>query len=103
MTADGTSLLLGCKVWTQADWLFEVVVDYGDHDAETPTPAPDRPWPCRDDPFSSYRSGFEVRIYRLCRRVLMFHRSQARSAWGTTAWFGRPSSPTRRGRRSGRS
>ena len=27
----------------------------------------------RLDPFSSYRSGFEVRTYRLCRRVLMFH------------------------------
>ena len=25
------------------------------------------------DPFSSYRSGFEVRTYRLCQRVLMFH------------------------------
>jgi virulence plasmid B protein len=25
------------------------------------------------DPFSSYRSGFEVRTYRLLRRVLMFH------------------------------
>ena len=30
-------------------------------------------WPVRRDPFSSYRSGFEVRTYRLCRRVLMFH------------------------------
>ena len=27
----------------------------------------------RKDPFSSYRSGFEVRTYRLCRRALMFH------------------------------
>ena len=27
----------------------------------------------RDDPFSSYRAGFEVRTYRLCQRVLMFH------------------------------
>ena len=25
------------------------------------------------DPFSTYRAGFEVRTYRLCRRVLMFH------------------------------
>src|SRR5262249_35461226 len=25
------------------------------------------------DPFSSYRAGFEVRTYRLCQRVLMFH------------------------------
>ena len=33
----------------------------------------DRDWPVRKDPFSTYRSGFEVRTYRLCRRVLMFH------------------------------
>jgi hypothetical protein len=30
-------------------------------------------WKRRNDPFSSYRSGFEVRTYRLCQRVLMFH------------------------------
>src|SRR5262249_49751955 len=30
-------------------------------------------WPCRIDPFSSFRAGFEIRTYRLCRRVLMFH------------------------------
>ena len=30
-------------------------------------------WPARNDPFSSYRAGFEVRTYRLCQRVLMFH------------------------------
>ena len=27
----------------------------------------------RPDPFSSYRSGFEIRTYRRCKRVLMFH------------------------------
>ncbi|HEU4706052.1 MAG TPA: SpvB/TcaC N-terminal domain-containing protein [Solirubrobacterales bacterium] len=56
------------------DWCFEVVLDYGEHDAELPTPAEVAPWPCRPDPFSTYRSGFEVRTYRLCRRILMFHR-----------------------------
>jgi hypothetical protein len=30
-------------------------------------------WPARPDPFSTYRANFEVRTYRLCRRVLMFH------------------------------
>jgi hypothetical protein len=30
-------------------------------------------WPCRPDPFSTYRPGFEVRTYRRCHRVLMFH------------------------------
>ncbi|MGC4064895.1 MAG: SpvB/TcaC N-terminal domain-containing protein [Polyangiaceae bacterium] len=55
-------------------FLFEVVFDYGEHDAANPTPAEPHPWRVRQDPFSSYRSGFDVRTYRLCRRVLMFHR-----------------------------
>lgn len=57
-----------------SDWLFEVVFDYGEHDAAVPTPDEEHPWAARLDPFSSYRSGFEVRTHRLCRRVLMFHR-----------------------------
>ncbi len=64
-----------------ARWMFEVVFDYGEHYAENdqgqPTlvtiPDTDHPWATRQDPFSSYRAGFEVRTYRLCRRVLMFH------------------------------
>lgn len=58
---------------TDAQWHFEAVFDYGDHDTDEPLPDESRPWPCRPDPFSSYRSGFEVRTYRLLRRVLMFH------------------------------
>ncbi|WP_437793358.1 SpvB/TcaC N-terminal domain-containing protein [Sorangium sp. So ce693] len=53
--------------------LFEVVFDYGEHDAEAPTPSESAPWLVRQDPFSVYRAGFEIRTYRLCRRVLMFH------------------------------
>lgn len=57
-----------------ADWMFEVVFDYGEHDPAAPTPNDDPgTWGFRPDPFSSYRSGFEVRTTRLCRRVLMFH------------------------------
>ncbi len=78
-------------------WLFEVVFDYGEFaapDEEDPhaTRAPrpesldpneplaiegDSPWDVRSDPFSTYRAGFEVRTYRLCRRALMFHRFSA--------------------------
>ncbi|TNH27811.1 hypothetical protein FHG89_17040 [Micromonospora orduensis] len=54
-------------------WLFEVVLDYGEHDPAAPTPAATGPLPVRSDPFSVYRAGFEVRTYRLCRRVLTFH------------------------------
>ena len=55
------------------DWLFEAVLDYGDHDEDRPAPAPSRPWPARADRFSTCRPGFEVRTYRVCHRVLMFH------------------------------
>ena len=75
-------------------WLFEVVFDYGEgHYTPQPPDAEDRQfvqvdiadqldadnkrlWQSRPDPFSSYRSGFEVRTYRLCHRVLMFHHFQ---------------------------
>ena len=54
-------------------WYFELVFDYGEHDPASPVPQDAPGWRVRPDPFSSYRSGFEVRTYRLCRRVLMFH------------------------------
>jgi RHS repeat-associated protein len=54
-------------------WMFEVVLDYGEHDEKSPTPNDHGLWPARPDPFSTYRAGFEVRTYRLCQRVLMFH------------------------------
>ncbi|MGD2089729.1 MAG: SpvB/TcaC N-terminal domain-containing protein [Candidatus Aminicenantes bacterium] len=69
----------------RADWLFEVVFDYeeghyeeipatpGDHQFVNARINPIHDWKRRQDPFSSYRSGFEVRTYRLCHRVLMFH------------------------------
>ena len=56
------------------DWCFELVFDYGEHDEAAPLPEDERrPWPCRADPFSTYRPAFELRTYRLCRRILMFH------------------------------
>jgi len=73
------------------DWLFEVVFDYSEGhyeevalnpalpDAEqhrftlaSNTPIVSRA--ARPDPFSSHRSGFEVRTYRRCARMMMFHR-----------------------------
>jgi hypothetical protein len=56
------------------EWLFEGVFDYGEHDPDVPMPEEsETTWTCRNDPFSSYRAGFEVRTYRLCQRILMFH------------------------------
>jgi RHS repeat-associated protein len=55
------------------DWMFLVVLDYGDHTSSPPTPVADRPWQPRPDPFSSYRPGFEVRSYRRVQRFLFFN------------------------------
>ena len=66
-------------------WMFEVVFDYGEHDQDLPKPNEGdelkgeeefeqrKPWDFREDPFSTYRSRFEVRTTRRCKRVLMFH------------------------------
>lgn len=70
-----------------SDWMFETVFDYGEGHYEALPPNSDNQsfvtalvtapngshWQVRQDPFSSYRAGFEVRTYRLCQRVLMFH------------------------------
>jgi RHS repeat-associated protein len=64
------------------DWFFEVVFDYGEHDRDAPTPGDPGAWLARSDPLSIYRAGFEVRTYRLCRRVLMFHHFPGESGVG---------------------
>jgi RHS repeat-associated protein len=56
-----------------AGFMFEIVLDYGEHDLDDPAPQEQGEWAFREDPFSSYRSGFEVRTTRLCRRFLTFH------------------------------
>lgn len=66
-------------------YAFEVVFDYGDWEMPTKLPHPDSPLPgiqeafgatavpLRQDRFSTWRGGFEVRTLRRCRRILMFH------------------------------
>ncbi|MFJ2715243.1 SpvB/TcaC N-terminal domain-containing protein, partial [Pseudomonas sp. NPDC087346] len=57
-------------------WLFSVVFDYGERTLDpliAPAMATTSQWPCREDSFSDYSFGFEVRTHRLCRQVLMFH------------------------------
>ncbi|KAL3467024.1 hypothetical protein BJX64DRAFT_284173 [Aspergillus heterothallicus] len=56
------------------DWMFEVVFDYGDHSHLNPSPEEQRPWEIRQHPFSVRSAGFELRTYRLCQRIMMFHR-----------------------------
>ncbi|MDB5279413.1 MAG: spvB [Ferruginibacter sp.] len=54
-------------------YFYAAVLDFGDHDELIPTPVVQRDWPCRTEPFSHYKTGFEIRNYRLCRRMLFFH------------------------------
>jgi RHS repeat-associated protein len=64
-------------------WFFELVFDYGEHHTEAPmSNAEVSQWKPRPDPFSSYRSCFEVRTYRLCHRVLMFHHFEGEESVG---------------------
>ncbi len=53
-------------------YAFEVCFDYGEYDLSNST-EPSQNWACRPDPFSRYDSGFEIRTYRLCQRILLFH------------------------------
>ncbi len=55
-----------------AEWMFEVGFDYSEADPARPLDQI-ATWTTRPDPFSSYRSGFEVRTTRRCRRILMSH------------------------------
>ena len=70
-----------------AQWLFEVVFDYDEAHWRETAALDDHgmgrveasieaggAWAARPDPYSLHRAGFEVRCYRRCRRVLMFHR-----------------------------
>ncbi|RNJ52613.1 hypothetical protein D7B24_003168 [Verticillium nonalfalfae] len=57
----------------QDSWKFSVVFDFGEHNESLPSPVEVSAWRSRLDPFSTHRPGFELRTYRLCHRILMFH------------------------------
>jgi RHS repeat-associated protein len=65
-----------------ADWMFSVVLDYGDHTSTPPAPQADQPWALRPDPFSTYRGSFEVRTYRRIQRLLFFNNFPAEPTAG---------------------
>ncbi|WP_082242555.1 SpvB/TcaC N-terminal domain-containing protein, partial [Yersinia pekkanenii] len=79
LTSNDT-LFAGQKSQPKDDqWLFRLVFDYGERTNTLPV-APalttSGTWSCRQDPFSRYEYGFEIRTRRLCQQVLMFHNLQ---------------------------
>ncbi|SCX05541.1 Insecticide toxin TcdB middle/C-terminal region [Nitrosomonas eutropha] len=56
----------------EADYLFQTVFDYGEYDSASSF-NPVKDWLFRPDAFSDYKSGFEIRTTRLCKKVLLFH------------------------------
>ncbi|HNP50792.1 MAG TPA: SpvB/TcaC N-terminal domain-containing protein [Nitrosomonas nitrosa] len=68
-----------------AEHFFELVMDYGEHKAPDDDQSPDyqevRSWEARPDAFSTYRSGFEIRTYRRCFNILMFHHFPEEQQW----------------------
>ncbi|MEO7975516.1 SpvB/TcaC N-terminal domain-containing protein [Flavobacterium sp.] len=72
-----TPYYLGSQIPDENDFMFRTVFDYGEHDTEVNIPKDihiaKNSWTCRKDPFSNFRPGFEIRTYRRCHRILMFH------------------------------
>ncbi|HEU4497436.1 MAG TPA: SpvB/TcaC N-terminal domain-containing protein, partial [Flavobacterium sp.] len=56
----------------ESDYMFQTVLDYGQYQLTAPYSAAGN-WMFRQDAFSEYKAGFEIRTTRLCRRVLQFH------------------------------
>lgn len=55
-----------------SSFMFQTIFDYG---TLLPGEAVDtiNQWDFRNDAFSEYKSGFEIRTTRLCKRILLFH------------------------------
>lgn len=65
-----------------ADWLFILVLDYGERRSTLNTPPSFETagrWTCRPDCHFGFEYGFALRTRRLCRQVLMFHNLEALS------------------------
>jgi len=84
LVASGPVSPLGSDL-SQMKWHFELVFDYDEKHVEPATLnnakgdivdvslQPKQGWSARKDAFSRYRSTFELRTYRRCKRIAMFH------------------------------
>jgi RHS repeat-associated protein len=70
---ENTAAIYDTRLPADLVFLFEAVFDYGEHAANRSTEDAALLWDARTDPFSDHRAGFDIRTYRLCQRVLLFH------------------------------
>lgn len=56
----------------ETDFMFQTVFDFGEYNPNAPYDKT-KDWDFRKDSFSEYKSGFEIRTTRLCKRVLLYH------------------------------
>ncbi len=59
----------------QNEFMFHTLFDYGEHDSGNSENVynEEEKWDCRNDAYSNYRAGFEIRTIRKLKRVLNFH------------------------------
>ena len=57
----------------EVDYMFQTIFDYGTTHIDTEPFEKINAWDFRQDAFSDYKAGFEIRTTRLCNRVLLFH------------------------------
>ncbi|MFK3775013.1 SpvB/TcaC N-terminal domain-containing protein [Pseudomonas sp. NPDC089406] len=77
-TMPSEALLIPQGAFREADFLTFTLFDYGERGADPSKPPalePIQEWPVRKDCCSFWRLGFEVRLRRLCRDVLLWHRT----------------------------
>jgi len=75
-SAKESLFILDNAVPSDDQWHFILIFDYGQRGTDPlvkPSFNTDSQWPSRQDCFSDFSYGFELRTCRLCRQVLMFH------------------------------
>ncbi len=78
-TAGSMIVNLSAQEFAKIEWHFEVLFDYGQYDispanADIYSAPGNANWKQRQDPYSQYSAGFEIRTVSLCHNVLLFHR-----------------------------
>ncbi|MGH0590401.1 SpvB/TcaC N-terminal domain-containing protein [Bacillus mycoides] len=77
------------EIPTDNQWLYFVMLDYGERDISVNVPPQytyQGEWLARADCFSRYEYGFEIRTCRLCHQILMFHNFTELSEEPTLVW-----------------